>query len=421
MLAANECFGDPTSLLITPDHYVTRILHSQGVPLESLGYSVAPDTRAVWRTFCENWNAFDGTSTGFWLAEQLATIFAVETTPSGDTADALYDHLSELLARDEFRPLAILRRQSVEALATTDDPLSELESHAILAADDRVTTRVVPTFRPDPYIDATVEGWAQRALALAKACDRDGSVLSEFLDAIMARRRLFIEHGAVSSDHGVQEPFSIRMDDGVAARIYSAAVQGLASAQDLRTLSGHLLYCMAEMSARDGLVMTIHAGVLRNHHAPTYDRFGPDTGHDFPLPTSFVEGLRPILSDFGTVPGFSLVLFTVDESAWSRELAPLASFYPSVSIGAPWWFLDAPDAFLRFRSATTEIAGFRNYSGFIDDTRALCSLRARHDVARRVDAGFLARYVVEGRISEERAFEIAMSTVTEQPRRVFKL
>jgi glucuronate isomerase len=421
MLAKNSAFADPSTLLITSDHYVTRILQSQGIRLEVIGCGAPDGSRAIWRAFCENWTAFDGTSTGLWLAEELSTVFGVAVTPSGETADIIYDNIADLLTRDEFRPQALLAKQDVEFLATTDDPLSTLVSHDALAANDDVTTRVVPTFRPDAYLDVSKKEWVQRVQALALATNCDTSDLGGFLDALRIRRTMFIEHGAVSADHGMVAPFSVRLDDATAARLYVKAISRSASSDEMRLLNGHLFYSMAEMSSNDGLVMTVHAGVFRNHHTPTFERLGPDGGHDFPVPTSFVEGLRPILNDFGTHPGFSLVLFTVDESTWSRELAPLASFFPSVSIGAPWWFLDAPDAFLRFRSAVTEIAGFANYAGFIDDTRALCSLRVRHDVARRVDSGFLARYVVEGRVTEERAFQIAAATVSEQPKQVFKI
>lgn len=421
LLVANEPIANAAELFVTPDHYVTRMLHSQGVPMQRLGYEKGADPREIWREFCAKWTIFDGTSTGLWLTDELVTMLGVEVTPSAETADELYDHIAERLQSPEFRPQALLGSQQVAVLATTDDPLATLASHDALNADTAVGTRFAPTFRPDAYIDATKPEWADRVAALGAATGHDTQQLEGLLDALRERREYFISHGATSADHGVVEPFATRLDDATAATLYRSAIAGAASTSSIRMLSGHLLYCMAEMSAADGLVMTIHPGVLRNHHRPTFERFGPDSGHDFPVPVSFVEGLRPILQDFGTNPDFSLVLFTVDESTWSRELAPMASFYPSVTVGAPWWFLDAPDAFLRFRSAVTEIAGFANYSGFIDDTRALCSLRVRHDVARRVDAGFLARYVAEGRLSEERALAIAAATVTDQPTRVFKL
>ena len=148
----------------------------------------------------------------------------------------------------------------------------------------------------------------------------------------------------------------------------------------------------------------------RNHHRPTYERFGPDTGHDIPIRVEFTDGLRPLLERFGTHPGFHLVAFTVDETVWSRELAPLAGFYPSVYVGVPWWFLDAPDAIRRFRAAVTETAGFSRTSGFVDDTRAFCSIPARHDMSRRVDAGVLARLVAEHRLDEDEAVETAMAS-----------
>ena len=175
------------------------------------------------------------------------------------------------------------------------------------------------------------------------------------------------------------------------------------------------------MSSEDGLVMQLHPGVLRGHHRPTLERFGPDTGHDLPLLTSYTEPLRELLGDFGTNETFRMVLFTVDETSFTREIAPLAGFYPSVFAGAPWWFLDSPDGIRRFREGVTDSAGFSKTSGFIDDTRAYLSIPARHDVSRRMDAGWLATLVVTGRLGEEEAHTIAHELVDAIPRSVFRL
>jgi glucuronate isomerase len=242
-----------------------------------------------------------------------------------------------------------------------------------------------------------------------------------YLTALEARREYFIRHGAVSADHGVVEPYTVDIDAAEAERLFQRVLAGNGTVDDRRTFRGHMLLQMARMSVDDGLVMTIHAGVFRNHSTPTFDRFGPDTGHDVPVPTSFVQGLRPLLERFGLERDLHLVLFTVDEAAYSREIAPLAGFYPSLYIGAPWWFLDAPDAMARVRSAVTETAGFYRSSGFIDDTRAFLSIPARHDTARRADAGYLARLVREGRIDLATAGRIIDDLVGDIPRAVFKL
>jgi glucuronate isomerase len=305
-------------------------------------------------------------------------------------------------------------------LATTDDPLDDLAPHAALAADPGFRGRVIPTFRPDAYLDPSAPGWAERVELLTAAAGESPGYAG-YLAALRARRAHFIAHGAVSADHGVVQPLALDLDDGEAAELFDRARAGTIDAAGARAFAGHMLLQMARMSVEDGLVMTIHPGVLRNHDGPAFERHGPDRGHDIPVPVSFVEPLRPLLERYGDEPGFHLVLFTIDETTFSRELAPLAGYYPSVYVGAPWWFLDAPDAVLRFRAAVTETAGFSRGSGFIDDTRAFLSIPARHDMSRRLDAAYLARLVVEGRMPRELAERTIVDLVRDQPRRVFKL
>ena len=182
-----------------------------------------------------------------------------------------------------------------------------------------------------------------------------------------------------------------------------------------------MTYRFAEMATEDGLTMTIHPGVWRNSSRSALEKYGPDTGHDIPFQMDFINGLQPLLSDFGENPDFHLVLFTIDETTFSRELAPMAGYYPSVYVGAPWWFIDEVDAIARFRASTTGTTGFSRYSGFIDDTRAYCSIPVRHNTARRVEAGYLARLVAEHRISEDRAADAIVDLIDASPRRVFKL
>jgi len=419
-LVDDRPFADPASLLITHDHYVTRLLHASGVGLDLLGVGGAPaNPREVWRKFVERWPLFAGTASGYWLTESLENVLELPMPLSASTADDSYDHIAAKLLEPGMRPRGLFDRFGIEVLATTDDPLDDLAGHSALAAEGEVG-RVVPTFRPDRYLDPDAAGFAENLRRLLDVTGKP-STFAGYLAALEQRRRYFIEHGAVSADHGVEVPDTLDLDDADGQTLFARVMSGQADAADRQAFRAHMLLQMARMSVDDGLVMTVHAGVVRNHSSETFRRFGADTGHDIPRRTDFVGGLRPLLERFGLERDLHLVLFAVDETVYSREIAPLAGFYPSVYIGAPWWFLDAPDAMARFRSAVTETAGFSRGSGFIDDTRAFLSIPARHDTARRADAAFLARLVVEGRVDEESAAAIIDDIVGPQPKRVFKL
>ncbi len=421
-LARDTAFTDPADLLIVHDHYVTRLLHAQGVPLEALGVGGAEaDPREIWRALCTHWLAFAGTASAYWLTESLAQVFGIGEAPSADNADALFDTIDAALQRPELRPRALFRQFNIDVLATTDDPLDTLADHDALALDPDFTGRVIPTFRPDAYTDPEAPGFSERVSRLITSEPGATTTFHGYLSALRARRQHFKNHGAVSADHGVVEPFTCELDPADAERLFQGALAGTLDGDELRAFRGHMLWQMAAMSVDDGLVMTIHAGVRRNHHTATFRRFGPDTGHDIPIRTEYVDNLRPLLQSFGTAEGLHLVLFAIDETVYSRELAPLAGFYPSVYVGAPWWFLDAPDAMRRYREAVTETAGFYRTSGFIDDTRAYLSIPARHGVARRADASYLARLVAEGRIPLPTAERLIDDTVDAIPRKVFKL
>ncbi|MHA3702885.1 glucuronate isomerase [Jatrophihabitans sp. YIM 134969] len=418
-------FTDPATLLVTPDHYVTRLLHANGVALRELGVGQGPlheaDARRAWRLLCEHWPAFRGTPVRYWLERELLDVFGLDQRPSAATADALYDGIAERLAQPEFRPRALYARFGLEVLATTDDPCDDLAAHAALAADPSWTGRVVPTFRPDAYLEPAGEGWADRVRRLGEAAQTDTDEYDGYVEALEARRRYFVEHGAVSADHSHLDAGTDPLDPAAARRIFAAARSGVATTAETTAFRRHMLGEMARMSCDDGLVMTLHPGVLRNHHGPTHRRFGPDTGHDIPVSVEFTRALQPLLERYGTDPNLHLVLFTVDETTFSREIAPLAGFYPSVYVGAPWWFLDAPDAIRRHRAAVSETVGFGRSSGFIDDTRAYCSIPARHDMSRRIDAGHLAGLVAEHRLEEDEAAETLRHLTLDQPRAVFKL
>jgi glucuronate isomerase len=426
MIADDTAFEDPAALLIAPDHYVTRLLHAAGVPLSEVGAGGSPvDSRAAWHHFAGAWPLFDGTASGYWLRSEFEHVFGlpsslVDSLPHGG-ADAVYDALAAKLAEPGFRPRHLFKEFGIEVMATTDDPLDSLAAHRRLAEDPSFSGRVLPTFRPDAYVTPSNPDWKLRVERLMAEASAGVGGFEGYLLALENRRRYFIEHGAVSADHGVRTPRTLRLDKAEASRLFSAALKGEATQPEQDAFEAHMLYQMARMSVEDGLVMTVHPGSYRNHHGPTFKRFGPDTGHDIPFAIDYTESIRPVLQDFGTAKDFHLVLFTLDETVFSRELAPLAGFYPSVFIGAPWWFLDAPDAMLRFRSAVTETAGFSRTSGFIDDTRAFCSIPARHDTSRRIESAFLARLVAEHRITEERAHELIHDIVDGAPRRVFKL
>jgi glucuronate isomerase len=418
-------FADPTSLLVQPDHYVTRLLHAAGIPLDRLGVGEGPlsedRAREAWRLLCDNWHVLRGTPVRYWFDTELVEIFGIVERPDVDNADTLYDRIAEQLAGPEHRPRALLKRFGIEVLATTDDPGDDLEAHARLAEDPRITTRVAPTFRPDRYLEPARPDWADGVKRLGELADTDVGEYAGYVAALERRRRFFVAHGAVSADHSHADAVAAPLDRTEAERIYRSALAGQASAADATAFRRHMILEMARMSCDDGLVMTLHPGVRRDHHPSTLDRFGTDAGADIPVGVEFTDALRPLLARYGTHPSFHLVLFTVDPDVFAREVAPLAGFYPSVYAGAPWWFLDSPALIRRYQEAVTEIAGFSRMSGFIDDTRAFCSIPARHDMSRRLDAGFLAGLVAAHRLDEDEALDTLTTLVVNQPRKVFKL
>ncbi|NEA36735.1 glucuronate isomerase [Streptomyces sp. SID13031] len=410
LFAADEAFGNPADLLVVPDHYVTRMLVSQGVSPDRLGLPRqdgvrTAEPRDIWREFCSHWHLFLGTPSRYWLEHEFAEVLDLKVAPSEETADELYDEISARLAEPEFRPRALLDRFRIEIISSTDAATDDLAQHAKLAT--ALPGRVIPTFRPDAVLHLDRPGWSDLARELGVRVDIDTSSYAGYLEALRQRRQAFVAAGALATDHGHSSAAATPLDDAAAARIYETALRGEISAEDAAAFSGHMLFQMAAMSAEDGLVMQLHPGVLRDHHSGIQATYGPDQGHDIPVVTEFTRSLRPVLDKFGHAEGFRLVLFTVDETTYSRELAPLAGVYPAVRLGAPWWFLDSPDGMRRFRELVTETAGFYNTSGFVDDTRAFLSIPARHDLSRRIDAGHLAKLVVEHRLEEDDAFRVA--------------
>jgi glucuronate isomerase len=350
----------------------------------------------------------------------LESLFGIYEEPSAKNAQDLFDQIQAVLLDPSFRPKELLQRFNIQFLATTDDPADSLEHHAAINADPSFPTRVAPTFRPDFYIDPNSDNWIERVKNICALTDQEVSH-SGLLRALEIRRGYFKLHGAVSVDIGAKTAFTTKLDGAQAQAIFDLACNGKLSESDAELYRGNMITEMARMSCEDGLVITLHVGVFRNHSPQTLKNFGRDTGHDIPIKAEFTHNLKPLLDLYGLNPNLNLILFSLDESTWSREVAPLAGFYPSVFIGAPWWFLDAPDAATRFREATIEVAGFYRGSGFIDDTRAFLSIPARHDMARRVDSAFLAKLVTQGRISQEIAEKISVDLVTKIPSRAFKL
>ena len=415
-------FADPAQLLIVPDHYVFRMLASQGIEPARLGVprldggAVESDSRKIWRTFCENWKLFRGTPSRYWLEHELVEVFSVDLVPSAETADTIYDQIAACVADPQFRPRALLDRFNIEVISTTDSATSDLQYHAKLAADG-LNERVFPTFRPDAvaYLDRST--WRTDIAGLAQVSGIDTTSYDGFLDALRSRRGAFVEAGARATDHGHLLADTTPMDTSVARELYSRVLGGAeANEAEVAAFAANMLYQMAAMSCEDGLVMQIHPGVLRDHNSAIWRTYGSDKGYDIPIQTEFTRALRPMLDQFGTDPRFRVILFTVDETVYSRELAPIAGTYPSVRLGAPWWFLDSPEGMRRFRESAVETAGFYNTSGFVDDTRAFASIPARHDLFRRVDAGYLARLVLEHRLSLDEAVETAIDLTYNLPR-----
>ncbi|MFM2320885.1 MAG: hypothetical protein RL612_32 [Actinomycetota bacterium] len=423
MLADNQPFTNPAELFIYFDHYVTRMLHAQGFSLAKLGKGQTDSTtaRTAWNILCSNWHLLAGTASGYWLTSTFEQLFGIHETPNANNANVLYDKIASYLLEPEFLPRALFARFNIAVLATTDDPIDNLQYHEQLANDSSFIGKVIPTFRPDAYLDPRAANWRSKVEKLIASASLTETNYRNFIAALENRRAYFKQHGAVSADHGVYEPYTTELSVTDASRIFESALSGGATEIEMREFAGHMLTEMARMSSEDGLVMTIHAGVFRNHSTETFEKYGPDTGHDIPVAAEFTNNMRVLLNRFGTHPNLTVILFALDENIWNRELAPLAGFYPAVRIGAPWWFFDAPDSAMRYREKVTEIAGFYRGSGFIDDTRAFLSIPVRHEMARRVDSMYLARLVSAGRITEDQARSIAHDLVVRIPREAFKL
>jgi glucuronate isomerase len=403
--------GTPAELFIIPDHYILRMLYSQGVTLEEMGVArrdgaaVETDHRRIWQRFADNFHLFRATPTGLWLADELVTLFGVQERLTSASAQRIYDHLEAQLARPEFTPRALLRRFGLELLCTTDAATDPLDLHRRLHADG--LTHIRPTFRPDAVVNLDNPAWRAQIDALSAVSGVDVVDYASYVRALEQRRTVFKQLGALATDHAALTPFTTRLSTGEAAAIFQRARHGQASAADASAFTGHMLMEMARMSTEDGLVMQLHAGSLRNHHDALFAGFGADMGGDIPVATEWTRNLRPLLNAYGADPRVRLILFTLDESTYSRELAPLAGHYPALRLGPPWWFFDSVNGMRRYFDQVVETAGLYNTAGFNDDTRAFASIPSRHDVWRRVSCDWLAGLVVQGMLAEDEAAAMA--------------
>ena len=410
--AEDAPFPDPAQLFVVPDHYVFRMLCSQGVPLADLGVPrvdggpTETHGRRIWRRFAENYHLLRGTPSRLWLDYTFEHVFGLDVPLSAATADRCYDAIADCLARPEYRPRALFERFGIEAISTTDSALDDLRWHRMIR-ESGWSGRVVPAYRPDAVVDPDFDGFAANLDTLGALTGCDTGTFSGYLDAHRARRAAFVDHGATSSDHGHPTARTENLGAAEAATLFDRVRTGKASSDDKDAFRGQMLTEMAKMSLDDGLVLQIHAGSFRNHSAEVYASFGRDKGFDIPTRTDFVGALKPLLDAVGMRPDLTVILFMLDETTLSRELAPLAGAYPALRLGPPWWFFDSPEGMRRFRELTTETAGFYNTVGFNDDTRAFCSIPARHDMARRVDCAWLATLVATGRLAEDEAHEVA--------------
>ncbi|UVF21747.1 glucuronate isomerase [Microvirga terrae] len=424
--AENEPFADPATLFVIPDHYVFRMLYSQGVRLEELGLAakdgspVERDPRAIWRRFASHYHLFRGTPTRLWLDHTFATLFGFTERLSATNADAYYDRIDAALRTPEFRPRALFERFRIEAIATTESPLDPLKHHETIRRSGW-SGRVVTAYRPDPVIDPEFEGFRENLVRLGGITGCDTATWNGYLDAHRNRRAFFRQYGATSTDHGHPTARTADLSPADAEALFRRVVAGDAGPEDAELFRAQMLTEMAAMSVEDGMVMQLHPGSFRNHNAALFRRFGRDMGADIPLQTDYVRALKPLLDRFGNEPGFTLILFTLDETSYSRELAPLAGHYPALKLGPAWWFFDSPEGMRRFRELTTETAGFSNTVGFNDDTRAYLSIPARHDVARRVDCAYLANLVTTHRLDEGEAHEVAYDLAYRLAKEAYKL
>ncbi len=424
--AYDEPFANPAALFVEPDHYVYRMLYSQGITLEQLGIPnidgkrADVDPRDVWSLFAENIHLFRGTPSQTWLNWVFAEVFGLDVRLSSETAGLYYDTIDAALKTEAFRPRALFERYNIEVIATTESPLDPLDHHKAIRASGW-KGKVVTAYRPDPVVDPDFEGFLGNVAAFGALTGEDTQSWQGYLAAHRKRRAYFAELGATSTDHGHPTATTANLSAVESEALFRRVASGPASAEDAELFRGQMLTEMAKMSLEDGLVMQIHPGSFRNHNQRIFETYGRDKGADIPTRTDYVRALKPLLDVVGNEAGLSIILFTLDESVYARELAPLAGHYPCLKLGPSWWFHDSPEGMRRFRQMTTETAGFYNTVGFNDDTRAFLSIPARHDVARRMDCNWLAELVADHRMEEDEAAELAIDLAYTLAKKAYKL
>ena len=426
LLALDEPFPDPAALIVIPDHYIVRMLYSQGVAMEALGIPrldggpFETDPRRIWQLFGDHFHLFRGTPSGAWLSQEFEGVFGIDEPLTPASAMRIYEAIERCLAQPGFRPRALFERFRIEVLCTTDAAGDTLEWHRHIASSGW-PGRVRPTFRPDLAINLRHPGWRGEIARLGDLTGLEVTSYARYIQALEQRRLFFKTMGATATDHAAETPFTAALTPGQAEAVFARALKGTATDDDVRLFTGHMLMEMARMSVEDGLVMQLHPGSDRNHNAAVFERFGPDRGCDIPLATEYTRNLKPLLNAYGNDPRLTLVLFTLDETTYARELAPLAGHYPALRLGPPWWFHDSIEGMSRFRYQATETAGIYNTAGFNDDTRAFPSIPARHDVARRVDANFLADLVSRHVVSIDEAGEMMEALTYGLAKKTYKL
>ena len=416
--------GTPAELFVIPDHYVFRMLYSQGVKLEDLGVpsqdgaSVEADHRKIWQRFAEHFYLFAGTPTGLWLKDELINVFGIEQKLTGETAQAIYDELEEKLAQAEYSPRALFERFDIELLCTTDAATDTLEPHRSLHEEGWTSIR--PTFRPDAVVNLDTENWREHLQKLGELTGATIQDYASFIEALETRRVYFKEQGALATDHAALRAETEALSDNEAQAIFQRALDGQLEPTDPARFTAHMLQEMARMSSEDGLVMQLHVGSYRNYNESVFKRFGRDKGADMPIATEWTKALQPVLNAYGNHPDFRLILFTLDEGSYSRELAPLVGHYPALRLGPPWWFYDSVKGMERYFDATVETAGIYNLAGFNDDTRAFASIPVRHDIWRRVSCNWLAGETLKGLTDEEDAHTAAHELAYGLAKRAYK-
>ena len=425
LAASHYDWGTPVDLLIIPDHYVFRMLYSQGIPLEALGIprkdgaAVEKDHRKIWQLVCDHWYLFRGTPTSLWLSDELHAIFGISEKISSTHAQSIYDAISAQLQRPEFQPRRLFERFHIEVLATTDAATATLEEHQQIRASGW-SGRILPTLRPDAVVNIQAD-YAQQIQQLSQVSGVDVTDYRSYIAALEQRRRFFKQMGATATDHAALTAYTEQLSEHEADAIFQRALLGQASQEDARRFTGHMLIEMARMSVEDGLVMQLHVGSYRDHNPAIFEHFGRDKGADIPTASEFTRNLKPLLDRFGRAHNLTLVLFNLDETTYSRELAPLAGHYPALRLGPPWWFFDSVQGMRRYLDAVVETAGLYNTAGFNDDTRAYPSIPARHDVWRRVSADWLAGLVVQGIVDEDDAREMVLDLAYRLAQQTYKL